>query len=203
MANIALLGDIVVSVYICEGMLRWHRHIDTDELFWVHEGAILLESERGDLRLNAGDLAVVPKGVSHRTQSDQRASVILLRCGFLPDRKNGQRRLYSTEGDPELESFNPRLIAQEIDEPFLFRTVARIENALVQVARGEGSWSSVIPSNQEAFLGVLEGSATVRTANRMLHMHSGDFTVAPGGSGYSLSSTYGTALVWVTRKSER
>lgn len=203
MVNIAVLGDIVVSVYICDGVLRWHRHIDTDELFWVHEGAILLESDRGDLRLNEGDLAVVPKGVSHRTQSDQRASVMLLRCGFLPDRKNGQRRLYATEDDPELERLNPLLIAQEIDEPFHFRTIARVENATVQIAQGEGLWSSAMQSDQDMLLGVLDGSATVRTSESMLHMHPGDFTVIPGGQDYGLSSTHGTALVWVTRKSER
>jgi len=65
MVNVARVGDIVVSVYICQGMLERHQHIDNDELFWVYEGTILLESEWGEVRLRPGELAVVPKGVEH------------------------------------------------------------------------------------------------------------------------------------------
>ena len=69
MMTVASVGDIVVSLYICQGMLEWHKHLDNDELFWVHEGTILLESEWGNVRLRPGELAVVPKGVDHRTSS--------------------------------------------------------------------------------------------------------------------------------------
>ena len=63
MMDVALVGDILISVYICQGTLEWHKHLDIDELFWVHKGTILLESEWGEKQLRAGELAVVPKGV--------------------------------------------------------------------------------------------------------------------------------------------
>jgi len=30
MMNVAFVGDILVSVYICQGMLEWHKHVDVD-----------------------------------------------------------------------------------------------------------------------------------------------------------------------------
>ena len=65
MLNVALVGDIVVSVYICQGVLQQHSHVDIDELFWVHDGTVLLESEAGEVELGPGELAVVPKAVSY------------------------------------------------------------------------------------------------------------------------------------------
>ncbi len=203
MANVVHVGDIVVSVYICQGMVQWHKHLDVDELFWVYEGSILLESDWGEVRLRPGELAVVPKGIGHRSSSGLRTSVLLLRCDFLPDRKNGRRRLYAIPGDDRLERVNLHDAAKESATPSQFRTVARIEDSVVQVARGEGGWPVEAPVAHDQLLYVLEGTATARTFRSMLHMHPGDFTVVPRGAEYQLHSTRGTTLIQVTRESKR
>jgi mannose-6-phosphate isomerase-like protein (cupin superfamily) len=200
MTNVALAGDIVVSVYICQGMLEWHKHLDNDELFWVHEGTILLESDWGKVRLRPGELALVPKGVSHRSSAGMRASVLLLRCGLIPGRKNGRRRLYAISGEARLKRVGLHRQAQALTMPFQFRTVARVEDSLVQTAWGEGTWPVEIPASHDVLLFVLDGTATVRTSRSMLHLHPGDFTVVPQGTVYHLSTTQGTALVQVTRE---
>jgi len=200
MANVALVGDITVSVYICQGLLEWHKHLDVDELFWVYEGTIMLESERGEVRLRPGELAVVPKGVRHRSGSGLRACVLLLRCGFMPERKNGRRRLYTVAGEAKLKRVGLHGAVQTLPLPFQFHTVARIEDSIVQVAWGEGTWPVEIPASHDVLFFVLNGTATVRTSQSMLHLHPGDFTVVPQGKIYQLSTTRGTALVRVTRK---
>ena len=200
MVNVARVGDIIVSIYICQGMLEWHKHLDNDELFWVYEGAILLESEWGEMRLRPGELAVVPKGVGHRSSSGLRASVLLLRCGFVPERKNGRRRLYALAGEAKLKRINLHGEVQTLTLPFQFQTVARLEEAVVQAAWGEGIWPVEIPVPHDLLLFVLEGTATVRTSQSMLHLHPGDFTVVPQGTVYQLSTTKGTALVRMTRE---
>jgi mannose-6-phosphate isomerase-like protein (cupin superfamily) len=200
MSNVTLVGDIVVSVYICEGMLAWHRHVDIDELFWVHEGTILPESEWGEVRLRPGELAVVPKGVGHRSSAGMRASVLLLRCGFIPERKNGRRRLYALSGEAKLKRIGLHAAAQALVLPFQFHTVARIEDSIVQAAWGEGTWPVEIPATHDVLFFVLNGTATVRTSQRMLHLHPGDFTVVPQGAVYQLSTTQDTALVRVARE---
>nr|HID13079.1 cupin domain-containing protein [Anaerolineae bacterium] len=200
MINVARVGDIVVSVYICQGMLEWHKHPDNDELFWVYEGTILLESEWGEVRLRPGELAVVPKGVGHRSSSGLRASVLLLRCGFIPERKDGRRRLYAIAGEARLKRISLPGAARALTLPFQFRTVARIEDSIVQAAWGEGTWPVEIPAPHDLLLFVLNGTATARTSQSMLHLHPGDFTVVPQGTVYQLSTTKGTALVRVTRE---
>lgn len=200
MMNLAFVGDIAVSVYLCQGMLDWHKHVDNDELFWVHGGTILLESEWGELRLRPGELAVVPKGVIHRSGSELRASVLLLRCGFAPERKNGRRRLYSVTGESKLKRVSLRGAVRGITWPFQFQTVARLEDAVVQVAWGEGAWPVEVPVPHDLLLFVLKGTATARTSQSMVHLHPGDFTVVPHGAVYQLGTTRDTTLVRVTRE---
>jgi mannose-6-phosphate isomerase-like protein (cupin superfamily) len=202
MMDVALVGDILVSVYICQGMIDWHRHLDIDELFWVYEGAILLESEWGEVRLRAGELAVVPKGVGHRSGSEMRTSVLLLRCGIIPERKNGRRRLYAIAGEERLKRINLHSAVQSVTLPFKFQTVAQVEGSVLQVAWGEGTWSVEVPSSANLFLFVLKGTATVRTPESMLHLHPGDFTIVPEGEVYQLSTTRDTTLVRVTRETD-
>jgi mannose-6-phosphate isomerase-like protein (cupin superfamily) len=199
--NVAHVGDLIVSVYISEGSVAWHKHLDNDELFWVYEGAILLESEWGEVRLRSGELAVVPKGVRHRSGSELRASMLFLRCGPLAERKNGRRRLYAIPGEAKLKRVGLQDTVQVLGTPFRFQTVARVEDSVVQVAWGEGTWPVEIPALHDLLLFVLRGTATVRDFQSMLHLHPGDFTVVPQGAIYQLSTTRDTALVRVTGES--
>ena len=200
MMNVASVSDIVVSVYICQGTLEWHKHLDNDELFWTYEGTILLESEWGEVQLRPGELAVVPKGVEHRSGSGIRASVLLLRCGFLAERKNGRRRLYALAGEAKLKRVGLHGTIQALTLPFQFQTAAQIEGSVVQTAWGEGTWPVEIPAVHDVLLFVLSGTATVRTPQSMLHLHQSDFTIVPRGAIYQLSTTQGTALVRLTRE---
>ena len=52
--QLALVGEIAASLYVCQGRLDWHKHLDEDELFLVHAGAIRLETELGTLNLLPG-----------------------------------------------------------------------------------------------------------------------------------------------------
>ncbi len=200
MINVATVGDILVNVYICQGTLAWHRHLDNDEVFWVYDGAISLDSERGNVRLRSGEISVVPKGVGHRSRSGVRASVLLLRCGFAPERKNGHRRLYGIAEEPELERVDLQAVAQSITSPFKFQTVAQVEDSVVQVAWGEGTWPVETPATHDVMFFVLDGAATARTSLSMIHLHPGDLTVASQGTVYQLSTIKDTILVRVTRE---
>jgi mannose-6-phosphate isomerase-like protein (cupin superfamily) len=200
MMNAAFVGDITVSVYVCQGMMGWHKHLDIDELFWVYEGTMLLESDWGEVRLRPGELAVVPKGVGHRSSTGLRATVLLLRCGFVPNRKNGRRRLYALAGEGGLKRVSLPGAAQALAWPFRFQTVARIDGSVVQAAWGAGTWPVGLRTSHDVLLFVLKGTATVRTSRSMLHLHPGDFTVVPQGAVYQLHTTQGTALARLTRE---
>lgn len=202
MMNIAFVGDILVSVYICQGTLQWHKHLDNDELFWAYDGTILLESEWGEVQLRPGEMATVPKGVGHRSSAGTRASVLLLRCGFAAERKNGRRRIYALASEAKLKRASIPGILNALPLPFQFRTIAQVEESTVQVAWGEGNWPVELPAPHDIMLFVHNGTATVRTTESMLHLHSGELTVVPRGTLYQLDTTHDTALVRVTRKSD-
>jgi mannose-6-phosphate isomerase-like protein (cupin superfamily) len=198
-ANVAHVDDILVGVYVCEGALQWHQHVDIDELFWVCDGTMLLESERGDVLLGPGELAVVPKGTRHRSSSAGRATVLLLRCGFMANRKNGNRQIYAA-GRAGLPHANVRERAERVVAPFRFSTIAQLEDSRVQIARGNGRWPVDLPVAHDRMFYVTEGSVTVRTLRDRLHLGPGDFTVVPRGAFYHLYSAQETLLVRVTRE---
>ena len=59
-----------VKVAVLDGTFVWHQHEHADELFYVLRGTLLLRFEdRPDLTLQPGQLAIVPRGVSHCPQT--------------------------------------------------------------------------------------------------------------------------------------
>jgi homogentisate 1,2-dioxygenase len=198
-ANVAHVDDILVGVYVCKDALQWHRHVDIDELFWVCDGTMLLETERGDVLLGPGELAVVPKGTRHRSSSKARATVLLLRCGFMANRKNGNRQLYAA-GREGLPHAHIRDMAERVAAPFRFSTIAQLEDSRVQIARGNGRWPVDLPAAHDRMLYVMEGSVTLRTVRDRLRMGPGDFTVVPRSAFYHLYSDQDALLVRVTRE---
>lgn len=74
----AELNGQAVKLAKMEDAFVWHSHPDADELFLVVDGSVTLEL-RGDedVTLDAGELAVVPRGVDHRPVSEAGANVLL------------------------------------------------------------------------------------------------------------------------------
>lgn len=197
-AKVAYVDDILVSVTICKGELERHKHVDVDELFWVYEGGVRIDSERGAVHLDPGELAVVPKGTEHRSRSTNRAVVMLLRCDFMPNRKNGKRRLYAVD-DSELSSLNVRDKADALVAPFRFRTITQVEDSMIQVARGSGRWPVELPVVHDRMFYVVDGALAVRTVRDRVRLRPGDLTVVPRGAFYHLHTAENTLLVRVTR----
>ena len=62
---VARLNDYEIKVVKLEGEFVWHSHDDTDELFLVLDGELVIKLRDGDVRLGPGQLFVVPSGVEH------------------------------------------------------------------------------------------------------------------------------------------
>lgn len=76
---IARMNDYLVKLVKVEGEFVWHAHDDTDELFLVIEGALVIDIDGEDpIELFEGDLCVVPAGVSHRPRAEREARILLL-----------------------------------------------------------------------------------------------------------------------------
>src|SRR5260370_30426876 len=76
--KIAELNDYDVKILRVLGECTWHRHPDTDELFFVIDGALTIQMRDGDVVLGPGELFGVPRGAEHRPRADAEAAVMLI-----------------------------------------------------------------------------------------------------------------------------
>lgn len=60
-----------------EGEFVWHRHDEEDELFLVVKGRLELHLRDGVLRLEEGELCIVPRGVEHKPVAHEETHVLL------------------------------------------------------------------------------------------------------------------------------
>ena len=75
---VAELDDSYVKVAKLHGTLGWHSHEGEDELFFILEGCLCIETESGSVRLNTGDLYVVPRGVRHNPVAERECLLMLI-----------------------------------------------------------------------------------------------------------------------------
>ena len=75
---IAEMNDYQFKLARVEGDFIWHAHPETDETFIVLEGTLRIELEDGVLRLAAGEMCVIPKGVRHRPCAEGEVKLMLI-----------------------------------------------------------------------------------------------------------------------------
>lgn len=75
---VAQLNDYEIKVVKVKGEFVWHTHDDTDELFIVVAGELTIQLRDGDVRLSAGQLFVVPRGVQHSPVADGEVHALLI-----------------------------------------------------------------------------------------------------------------------------
>ncbi|MCZ6841365.1 MAG: cupin domain-containing protein [SAR324 cluster bacterium] len=72
------VNDVHVKLVKLQGEFMWHQHEREDELFLVIKGRLQIKLRDGDLWLEPGELAVIPRGVEHCPVAEKEAHVLLL-----------------------------------------------------------------------------------------------------------------------------
>jgi mannose-6-phosphate isomerase-like protein (cupin superfamily) len=76
---IAQVNDTHVKLVKVQGdNFPWHTHEQEDELFLVLSGELVIETRDASTTLSAGELAVVPRGVEHRTLARVETHLVLI-----------------------------------------------------------------------------------------------------------------------------
>lgn len=75
---VAEVDDAYVKVAKLKGTLAWHSHDHEDELFYVLKGSLAIEMEQRTVRLDEGDVFVVPRGVRHNPIAEEECLVMLI-----------------------------------------------------------------------------------------------------------------------------
>ncbi len=71
--TVATYNDNDIMVAKLEGPFHWHKHDATDDFFLVLKGTLDIE-----LRLNPGEVFVVPKGIEHRPVARGEVHILLI-----------------------------------------------------------------------------------------------------------------------------
>ncbi|ANB10642.1 cupin [Streptomyces ambofaciens] len=75
--KVAALNDYEVKLAKLKGEFVWHTHEDTDELFLVISGRLIIQLRDADVVLEPGELFVVPRGVEHCPVADEETAILL------------------------------------------------------------------------------------------------------------------------------
>jgi len=75
---VAEMNDYQFKLAKVQGEFTWHAHPDTDEVFIIIEGSLDIEFRDGKVRLEAGEMFVVPKGVEHKPVAENECRIMLV-----------------------------------------------------------------------------------------------------------------------------
>jgi homogentisate 1,2-dioxygenase len=202
MVDLAQIDDLSVSLYLCEGTMPHHRHVDQDELFLVHSGTISLESEWGTAVLRPGELAVAPKGVGHRSSSLLRSLVLLIQPRLMVNRRNGDRRFFALRDDGRLEKVSVPAMGRQIAIPSRPVTLAHVDTFALELTlcTGAGPWLGT--DKQSSLVLCHAGSLTIETEREELGLATGELAVVPKGTAYRLRSEERSLALGVQRHAQ-
>lgn len=86
------VNDMQAKLVKADGEFVWHHHDEEDELFLIIEGKMLVRFRDEDVRLEAGELIIVPKGVEHQPVAEGE-------CKMLVFERNTTLNTGNTEGE--------------------------------------------------------------------------------------------------------
>ncbi|QAY72755.1 cupin domain-containing protein [Agromyces protaetiae] len=99
------VNDYDVKVAKVQGEFTWHSHPDTDELFLVVSGSLVIQLRDGggggpvrEVTLRPGEVFVVPRGVQHCPRADAETEIVLfeprgtVNTGDTPSERTAQLR---------------------------------------------------------------------------------------------------------------
>lgn len=95
---VADYNDNEVMVVRFQGEFPFHLHEDTDDFFLVLEGEMVMDLEDAAHPVKAGELFIVPKGVTHRPRAAKECKVLLIEPKGVPN-----------TGDPATATSKPRI----------------------------------------------------------------------------------------------
>jgi len=75
---IAEMNDYQFKLVKVQGDFVWHKHEDTDEVFIVLEGHLIIEFRDGQVSLHAGEMFVVPRNVEHKPFAASECKILLV-----------------------------------------------------------------------------------------------------------------------------
>jgi mannose-6-phosphate isomerase-like protein (cupin superfamily) len=75
---VAQMNDYHFKLVKVQGEFLWHDHPETDEVFIVLHGQLVIQFREGNVVLHEGEMFVVPKGREHKPMAERECHVLLV-----------------------------------------------------------------------------------------------------------------------------
>ncbi len=75
---IARMNDYHFKLVKVQGDFVWHSHAETDEVFIVLDGELVIDFRDGQVILKAGEMLVVPREVEHKPFAENECKILLV-----------------------------------------------------------------------------------------------------------------------------
>lgn len=85
MGIIATMNNYEFKIVRFKGDFTWHSHPDTDETFIILSGEMALHFREGVVKVRAGEMIVIPKGVEHKPASKEGYQALLIEPEGVPN----------------------------------------------------------------------------------------------------------------------
>jgi mannose-6-phosphate isomerase-like protein (cupin superfamily) len=72
------VNSSVLRLGIFEGEFHMHKHENDDEVFFVLDGELIIESEKGNFNLAKYEGICIPKGTMHRPIANTKTTVLMI-----------------------------------------------------------------------------------------------------------------------------
>jgi len=198
--QIGTVGDIGVLVFLAQGEINWHRHIDEDEIFLTHEGSIKIETQLGHTLLRVGEALLIPKGVAHHSGAIESTIVLLFRQQVMPERKNGHRKNMATGEEPPLKKIRFADVLSDSTPDYQPMKVAAMESHLMTVFTARGSGIEEVSKSGGTMLYALYGELEIRLDAERTALAQGQMTFLPRETRYRLHAEKSAIVVRFERE---
>lgn len=74
-------GQYTLRVAKVKGTFPWHHHPASDEGWFVFQGAVTIQTQTEDVRLESGEALLIPKGLVHAPRADVENSIVMIMNG--------------------------------------------------------------------------------------------------------------------------
>ena len=75
---IAQMNDYHFKIAKIKGEFIWHSHPETDETFIVIQGKMRIELRDTILKLETGEMCVIPKGLEHKPIAEDECHILMV-----------------------------------------------------------------------------------------------------------------------------
>ena len=75
---VAKMNNYDFKIVKFKGDFIWHSHPETDETFIIMEGTLVMNFRDSKVKVHAGEMIVIPKGVEHKPSSENGYKAVLI-----------------------------------------------------------------------------------------------------------------------------